>query len=444
MATDQSRDLENFLETEKARKYYNKVLAVCGALAMFEAMDVYVLGVIIASASAALEVKLADFVVIFTFQAAGQILGTYLVAPLADRFGRRPLILWCTVIFGLLTLTCTFSTTMTQFIAQRSIAFIFIGGAVPNIFAMASEISSGKSRHRNLLIMGASHGIGAGLAALAGGWLLVYGWQMPLIACAILTLASAVLGWFYMPESIRFLANNQSKGAQLRLLVGTIDASYDGTITALNETEGPADGRKMARLQSLFRAGMWRPTLMLWVVGAISLSMLGALAQLSPTFFHIYGGVDESYAAYMSSLNGPAGVIWPFALIWIMNRIGVVRAMSLNYAFAACAVSTLVLVPAYPHLGWVVSIGFGAFLGGAVSGFYALCTMSYPTEFRATGTSFAVGAGRVASLGVPLIGGLAIASQVGAQWIALGAAVPLVLVSLVVLGLGSALGRERA
>lgn len=418
------QNLDQFFELKRPKAFSNRVVLICGLMAAIEAMDVYVLGVIISPMAQHFGVSLAYFAIVFTFQAIGQIIGTYAIAPLADSHGRRPVILICTVAFGLLTLTSAFSTNLPIFIAQRAIAFIFIGGAIPNIFAIASEYAAGQARHRNSLIIGSFHGIGAGMAALAGGFLLVHGWQAPLIACGLLTLLSAVLAYIYVPESLRFLAASADRADALKKVVTRIDPSLDQV--RLELAVPPAAAPKM-RLVELFTPELRRATLLLWVIGAITLSLLSSIAQWLPTFIHTYGMVDLKQAAYMTSLNGPAGVLWPLALIWLMRRLGISRGMTLNYSLAAIAFIGLALLPLYASIGWVLAIGLGAFLGGATSGFYALCNMVYPTRIRATGTSFAVGTGRVFSLFVPVLGGLAVSSGTSATVVASAIVIPLLI-----------------
>lgn len=432
--------LDNFLSQQNARSFYRWVLLVCGFLAAIEAMDVYIVGVIIAPMSKAFGVSLAAFGLLFTFQAVGQIIGSYLVAPIADRAGRRPVILTCTLGFGLLTLTSAYSPNLPTFIGQRLVSFIFVGGAVSNIFAMASELVPGKLRHRNALIIGSFHGIGAGMAALAGGWLLDLGWQAPLLACGGLTLCSVVLAYFFMPESIRFLQADPAREERLTQLVRRIDPSVQAADFAAPDAPEQTTRPQIA---NLFRQGRWQGTMLLWLIGATTISMIGTVAQWAPTYFHVYGDVSVKQAAFMTSLNGPAGVIWPIILIWIISRIGLPRAMAFNYALAAGALASFAFVPAFPQFGWVVAAGFGAFLGGATSGFYALCNSAYPTAIRATGLSWAVGAGRVFSLVVPALGGLAIALKVSATSIAIAIAAPLIMVIVATLLLGTLLERRE-
>ncbi len=200
---------------------------MCGILTAFEAMDVYVLGVIISPLTTGLGVSLATFGIVFTFQAIGQIAGTYFIAPLADKVGRRPVILYCTLGFGIMTISSAASPNLQIFILQRIVAFFLIGGAVPNLFAIASEFGARKRRHRNTLIIGSFHGIGAGLAFIVGGLLLDFGWRAPLLACGVLTLISLALAFFFMPESMRFLLTKPEREDQLRKLVQVIDASVN-------------------------------------------------------------------------------------------------------------------------------------------------------------------------------------------------------------------------
>jgi AAHS family 4-hydroxybenzoate transporter-like MFS transporter len=409
--------IDEFFERPLAKRFCWQIVIVCGFLTAIEAMDVYVLGVIVSPLSKGLGVSLATFGIVFTFQAVGQIAGTYILAPMADKYGRRPIILWCTLGFGILTVTSAFSQSLEVFIAQRMVAFLLIGGAVPNMFAIVSEYGSSKVKHRNTLIIGSFHGVGAGFAFLLGGVLIEYGWRIPLLVSGGLTLISLVVGYFFMPESIRFLMTREDKKEELKKLLIKIDPSADHQMltsnlaTSADVVDEPEKTVKVG-VKTLFSTGLKPATLLLWVIGASTISLIGAVAQWTPTYLHNYGGLDLQQAAFMASISGPAGIFWPMALIWLMNKMGPTRAMSLNYLFAACALGSFAFISIFPSVGWLIAFGYGAFLGGATSGFYTLCTMVYPTEIRATGISWAVGAGRVFSLFVPILGGIAVASKI--------------------------------
>lgn len=336
--------LDQFFERPRPRAFSNRVVLICGLMAAIEAMDVYVLGVLLPPLARHFGVTLAQFAVVFTFQAIGQIVGTYAVAPLADRFGRRPVILLCTFAFGILTLGSAFSPDLWAFILQRAVAFVFIGGALPNIFAMASEYAAGQMRSRNALIIGSFHGIGAGMAALAGGFLVPYGWQVPLIVCGGLTLLSAVLAYAYVPESLRFLAACPTRSGKLRRVVARIDPDVrEAQLEPSSVREG---GASRMRLAELFTADLRKSTILLWVIGTVTLSLLSSIAQWLPTYIHSYSGISLKQAAYMTSVNGPAGVIWPLVLIWLLRRLGTAAGMAHSWVgqpavFMLCAIRSI-------------------------------------------------------------------------------------------------------
>ena len=67
----------------------------------------------------------------------------------------------------------------------------------------------------------------------------------------------------------------------------------------------------------------------------------------------------------------------------------------------------------------------------------------YPTRLRATGTSFVVGTGRIFSLFVPVLGGLAVTAQINATVIALAIAIPLLVAATAAFAIGR-IGSEKA
>ena len=267
-------DLDHFLNRRKTKSFYIKVLIVCGLLAAIEAMDVYVLGAILVPLSEGLGVSMAAIGLVFSFQAIGQIIGTYLVAPYADKVREKaadPMVhAWFRNDVDIQRL---FPESEGLYHGAHR-GFYFHRYRVPCIFSMVSELASGKNRHGNTLVVGSFHGIGAGLAGLVGGFLLHYGWHVPLICVGIMDLFSVVLTYFFMPESIRFLAADAKRKDEFQSLIVRIDPSIDPQSVKIETVEGQVEKTGAA---SLFCNGRWRATLLLWIIGGICLSILGLL-----------------------------------------------------------------------------------------------------------------------------------------------------------------------
>src|SRR5271170_1672459 len=143
-----SFDVTAFLELPQNVRFSVRILAIGAFLATAEGLDQYIVATTLPALAIAFHVRPSEFAIVFVLQALGQALGAYGVAPLADRIGRRPLILICTFAFGALTVLVVYSTDLHQFEAARVFSFIFLGGALPNLFAIAGEFASRRNRQR--------------------------------------------------------------------------------------------------------------------------------------------------------------------------------------------------------------------------------------------------------------------------------------------------------
>src|SRR5258708_6125201 len=145
---------------------------------LVDGYDVFVVGYVLPALANSFGVSPHAVTSVFIFQTMGLGLGAYVVAPFADRIGRRRLILICTTLFGLLTLLCTRATSVGELSVDRFFASLFFGGVVPNLVAMTSEYCSHKSRPSLVMILFIGYTVGAG----GGGYLAAllvhrYGWQ---------------------------------------------------------------------------------------------------------------------------------------------------------------------------------------------------------------------------------------------------------------------------
>ncbi len=423
--------MEELLGGPAARGFAIRMLLLCGLLTAVEGIDIYIVASALPVLSEVYGVGPATFALVFTVQAIGQTIGSYTLAPLADRYGRRPVIVWSVGVFGLFTVACAFVTSVYWLAALRFVALLFIGAAQPNLFAAASEFAPPSRRHRFLLAIGAVHALGAGMAALVTAWLLNISWHAPFLLCGIISMASALLAYFHLPETLSFLiARGQVAEAALRSVLVRIKADPDLASTLISQGM-PVQGKaKAGSPVQLFTQGRAVGTILLWICAGCSIPLLSSLGQWLPTFFQTYAGVDLTTAAGMTSASALPAAIWPLFMAMIMDRLGVARGLAVNLVMGAIAMSAFAWVGQIPWLGWVVGLGFGAFVAGSVTGVYALAAQSYAVELRVTGMGWAIGAGRVMATLLPLLGGAAIAKGASTTAIAAGVASPLLIAAL--------------
>jgi AAHS family 4-hydroxybenzoate transporter-like MFS transporter len=346
-----------------------------------------------------------------TFSAGlmGLMVGAVVVAPLADRYGRRSIILISTVVFGVFTLASAFATGLPQLLFLRLLTGVGLGGALVNAIALTSEYSP--ARHRVSIVMVVTLGMSVG--SIAGGVLVAalaprFGWQSIFLAAGVLALAVLPVLFFFLPESERF-----------------------GSLRHETLIKEPDPGERRARVAQLFEVGRRKFTLLLWMAMLLTLLNLYLIVNWLPTVLHAEGLSPES-AALVATCFHVGGILGTPLMAFVGDRIGPRPVLLTGYVLAVACLAILATHPA-SALPWtaLLLMGVGAGTIGGQIGLIAICTLIYPTAIRSTGTGWALGVGRVGSIIGPAVGGAVLASSTNSG-------------TLFVLCIGPALGAAAA
>src|SRR5438132_4428222 len=132
--------------------------------------------------------------------------GALIFGPLADRFGRKPVLICCALAFGIGSLLTATATSITQLVAYRVFTGFGMGGAMPNAIALTSEYMPKRTRNAAVMTMFAGFSLGSAFA----GWTVAaliknYGWQSIFLVGGSIPILVAILLIVLLPESIRFL-----------------------------------------------------------------------------------------------------------------------------------------------------------------------------------------------------------------------------------------------
>jgi AAHS family 4-hydroxybenzoate transporter-like MFS transporter len=403
-------DVSAFLDRPKFGAYRILVFALCTLVMTVDGYDVFVVGYLVPALAEDFGVRLPDVTSIFIFQTIGLGVGAYLVSPFADRFGRRNIIIICTALLGAMTLLGTLATSVTALAALRFVASFFFGAVVPNLVAVTSEYCSRRSRPILVIILFMGYTIGAGgggsiAAALAAH----FGWRAAFIMGGLVPLAVAALLLVLLPESIRFLVQQGDRGEEVALRLRRIDPGLDlAGATGFTVHEPKTGAMPMV---ALFRDGRASTTILLWLSYAMNLFVLTLIASWMPTYLRVFAGVDLKAAGAIAALFSLGGIVSPLGLGYLMDRYGATRVLSANYVAAGISIILTGLWSADATLAAVGVFCAGLFVIGGQGGINALAAMLYPTEMRATGVGWALGAGRVASVFGPALGGAMLAQK---------------------------------
>ena len=129
----------------------------------------------------------------------------FLFAPilgnLSDQYGRRPVLLFALLGFGIDYLFLAFAPTIGWLFVGRIIAGI-TGASITTATAYIADISNDTNRAQNFGMIGAAFGLGFIIGPVLGGLLGEYGARIPFLVAAGLALLNALYGFIVLPESL--------------------------------------------------------------------------------------------------------------------------------------------------------------------------------------------------------------------------------------------------
>jgi len=433
-------DVAVFIDQQPVGGFQIRLLLACAAVLFLDGFDTQAIGYVAPALGQDWGLARGALGPVFSAGLFGLMIGALVFGPVADRIGRKHVIVFSTVAFGLGTLAAAFAYDVTSLLVIRFLTGLGLGGALPNAVALTSEFSPHRRRATMVMAMFVGFSIGAALGGLIAAVLIPYfGWRSVFLIGGIAPLLLAPFLVARLPESVRFLALAGNADARVRELLARIapSASFPAG-TRFGVHEAKLAGLPVAHL---FREGRTAATLVLWVVFFMSLLDLYLLSNWLPTVLNDLGA-SVSVAVAVGAMFQVGGVVGTFALGQYIDRFSF-RALALTYLFAAVAVSTVGYSGhSIPFATLAIFCAGFCIVGGQIAA-NALTATYYPTMVRSTGVGWALGIGRIGSIVGPLIGGYMLANRVSAEFLFLAAAVPALVASIAAFVLARILGRGQ-
>ncbi|WP_305095579.1 MFS transporter [Croceibacterium aestuarii] len=423
-------DVAAFIDDRKLSWREFAMLAVCSLVLFIDGFDMYFFGKILPAIAAGLNARPDQMDVVIFWTYVGMTIGAFLMPPLADRIGRRPVLAICGLGFGMLSIAGAYSETVTHMAWVRGISGIFFSAMLPIGLALLSEMTPRRWRAAFMAIALVCFSAGNAASGIIAAWLLdLYGWQVGFyVGGALGFLALPLLAM--IPESLAFRVSRDPADPRIPATINAIGANQPvqgGEAFHLGDAVRPErDLGPLALLQKRYLA----QTLILWGTCFLSLGNIALLQNWMATFFQEIGGIPIQEFAISAMISFAGGAVGTLIMGFLMDRMNPYWLIAVFYFVEAVALYTLGSVPFSSGIFLGALIMWNFTQVGGQTGLNNLATLSYPPEMRSSGIGWAGGWGRIS--------GMAMAPFAGAM--ALRMMLPLDTIMAIVAGIAVAVG----
>lgn len=425
---------DNNLPAQRWANVQILVIALCFLLNMLDGADLLIMSFVAPKLAEQWSVSPESLGVIFSASLAGMAIGCLLIAPMADRYGRKTMILGALALVVVAMIASGCVTNVGQLMVARLFVGIGVGTIGVSMTAMAAEFAPPRYANFAVGFVQAGWPLGAvATAFIAAEVIPVHGWQIMLVGIGMLSAALLVLIALTLPESLAFLEKRQPRDAleranALRQRLGT---------APLSQLPPPATEGARFSVAALFNDGRARTSILLWTAVSLGYFVLYFVISWIPKLAS-QAGLPMTQAIYAGATYNTGAFLGTAAIGWITVRYSINRVIALFYAGGVAAMLVFGFVP-MPVTPTLIVAGFvGLLVGGGFNGFWGLAAALYPAEIRGTGIGWALGVGRIGAVLGPIVGGILVGAQMPVSSIFAIFTVPLIAAAMLCLMIRSA------
>ncbi|CAN7757554.1 MFS transporter [Paraburkholderia sp. SIMBA_054] len=432
METIRTVDVQEFINSHKLSPYQLLIVALCFLTVAFDGFDTASAGFIAPAIRKQWALNALQLAPVFGGGLFGLMVGALLFGPLADRFGRKPILCFSVAFFGVMCLWSAYATSLRELILLRFLTGLGLGGAMPTAITMTSEFGPEKQRSLLVTSMFCGFTLGGSLGGVVASQIIpLHGWQGVLLFGGAMPLVLVPVLLWLLPESVRYLALSGRKQEQVARTLRRIAPQEVLEHTVFTVPENKVTG---SPVRNLFGSGVMVGTVCLWLTFFMSLLVYYLLTSWLPTVINNTGVPLDMTALIAAAL--PLGSTVDAVLIGrLMDRHNPCLILTSFYLVAAVFILLIGVASSLPMLVFAV-FGAGLGTGGSQTGANALAAAYYPTSSRVSGVSWALGIGRVGSIVGSMVGGVLLAMHLGLPIMFVLVAIPTFVAALSMFGMG--------
>ena len=387
------------LDRVPLNRFHTWLLITSGLGWMFDAMDVLLIGFLVAPITKEFALAPAQVGLVASAGFVGMFLGAAISGRLADRFGRRLVFQATLVLFSIGAVLSALAPTFELLLAARVVAGLGLGGELPVVATLVSEFSPRAQRGRMIVLLESFWAYGTLAAGLVALFVLPqFGWRGAFVVAALPALYVAYLR-SALPESPRYLAE-RGRAAEADAIVRRVERAGGGALLTLGAAVAPARSGRTS-LAELWKPAYARRTAMLWILWfGITFTYYGIFLYV-PSLLAARG-LSEVRSNEFFFLSTIAQIPGYFSAAWLVERWGR-KPTLVAYLLGTAAAALLFGNSGTGADAFVYAALLSFFNLGAWGVVYTISPELYPTAVRATGAGVAAAVGRTGGIIGPFL-----------------------------------------
>ena len=412
-------DVAEFLQALKFTRFHLHILILCSLVTFFDGQDFSALAFALPyiREDLGLTDSMSGYVSAAAF--AGQMVGSLCGSYLGDIFGRRPVILACTLGSAVFTIAVGFAGSAEQLIALRFVSGLAIGGLLAPVWSLSVESMPKAMRATSVTIIMMGFSFGGASAAPIANWVTpVLGWQGIFWVSGALTGVFALILLFTLPESTRWMVAKEKPAARIAPMLARFSPGFDASqyerFTLPDERKTTTSANPLLKFRELFVGALLFVTPLIWAAYFFS-SFAIYLKSAYGVIFMENLGIARQDAAWLASIGSILGALGGVALLALTEKRGpgwITLAPLIGIPFVLLVATGYVI--GGPAFVPVLLIGV-VMVGAGHAAVISITTIYYPSAVRSTGGGWASFMAKFAAVAAPIFGAQFLAGRQGAM-----------------------------